>query len=222
MTAGDRQAGGSQPRGDPGCRSPGRMGGRWPERCDAGGFGAVAAADNRGGPTGCHLALPSGPANPVDVTAARPAGARVPADPGLWRLPGRDASRRRQVRRGLDGLRREPMDRRGEIFEDLAVHHLPVPNAQLTDVINWSPDGTKIVVGATDGSAYAVGELYLIDVATGRTRQITDIPLDHAWWWSLQTTFSRDHRGLGPVLGDPGEVDVRDEVVRIGAGRRPP
>ncbi len=84
-------------------------------------------------------------------------------------------------------------------LEDLAVHHLPVPNAQLTDVINWSPDGTKIVVGATDGSAYAVGELYLIDVATGRTRQITDIPLDHAWWWSLQTTFSRDG---GSVLYD--------------------
>ena len=84
-------------------------------------------------------------------------------------------------------------------LEDLAVHHLPVPNAQLTDVITWSPDGTKIVVGATDGSAYAVGELYLIDVATGRTRQITDIPLDHAWWWSLQTTFTRDG---GSVLYD--------------------
>jgi RNA polymerase sigma factor (sigma-70 family) len=77
-------------------------------------------------------------------------------------------------------------------LEDLAIHHLPVPDAQLTDVIGWDPDGTKIVVAATDGSAYAVGEFYLIDVATGRTRQITDIPLDHARWWSLQTTFSPD------------------------------
>ena len=77
-------------------------------------------------------------------------------------------------------------------LEDLAIHHLPVPDAQLTDAISWSPDGTTIVVAATDGSAYAVGELYLIDVATGHTRQLTDIPLDHAWWWSLQTTFSPD------------------------------
>jgi dipeptidyl aminopeptidase/acylaminoacyl peptidase len=75
---------------------------------------------------------------------------------------------------------------------DPALRQLPVPDAQLTDVISWSPDGAKILVGATDGSARAVGELYLIDVATGRTRRITDIPLDHALWWSLQTTFSPD------------------------------
>ncbi|WP_353508183.1 sigma-70 family RNA polymerase sigma factor [Intrasporangium sp.] len=84
-------------------------------------------------------------------------------------------------------------------LEDLAVHRLTVPDAQLTDVISWSPDGTKIIVGSTDGSGFAVGELYLIDVASGRTRQITNIPLDHAWWWSLQTSFSPDG---GSVLYD--------------------
>ena len=94
-------------------------------------------------------------------------------------------------------------------LDDPALRQLPDPDAQLTDAISWSPDGTTVVVGATDGSARAVGEFYLIEVATGRTRQVTDIPLDHAWWWSLQTTFSPDGasilydlpRGKGEQVG---------------------
>ena len=113
-------------------------------------------------------------------------------------------------------------------LDDPALRQLPVPDAQLTDAISWSPDGTAVVVGATDGSARAVGEFYLIEVATGRTRQVTDIPLDHAWWWSLQPTFSPDGasilydlpRGMGeqvgwdvwsvPVSGGPATIWLRD------------
>jgi hypothetical protein len=77
-------------------------------------------------------------------------------------------------------------------LDNLALQSLPVPDAQLTDLMHWSPDGSTIVVAATDGSARAVGEFHLIEVATGRTRQITDIPLDHATWWSLRPSFSPD------------------------------
>ena len=97
-------------------------------------------------------------------------------------------------------------------LDDLAIHHLPVPDAQLTDVIGWSPDGTTIVVAATDGSAYAVGEFYLIEVATGRTRQITEIPLDHARWWSLQTTFSPDGASILYDLPRGGDEAVGWDV----------
>jgi hypothetical protein len=77
-------------------------------------------------------------------------------------------------------------------LEHPAVRQLPVPDAQLTDLTHWSPDGSTIVVGATDGSFRAVGEFHLIEVATGRTRQVTDIPLEHATWWSLRPSFSPD------------------------------
>ncbi len=104
-----------------------------------------------------------------------------------------DGTRVAVVKCGLTGMGCEgnPWIAVGSL-DDLELQPLPIPDAQLTDVISWSPDSTKLLVGATDGSAYAVGELYLIDVATGRTRQVTDIPLDHAWWWSVQTTFSPD------------------------------
>ncbi|HEX5970228.1 MAG TPA: hypothetical protein VFY88_17260 [Intrasporangium sp.] len=97
-------------------------------------------------------------------------------------------------------------------LEDLAIHHLPVPDAQLTDVIGWSPDGATIVVAATDGSAFAVGEFYLIEVATGRTRRITDIPLDHARWWSLQTTFSPEGTSILYDLPRGGDEGVGWDV----------
>jgi Tol biopolymer transport system component len=70
----------------------------------------------------------------------------------------------------------------------------------------WSPDGTKLVYqGKPD--AEAIGNLYVLDVTTGRVERITDLdPIEAGLWW-MAPTFSSDgetvffnkprHAGIG-------------------------
>lgn len=54
----------------------------------------------------------------------------------------------------------------------------------------WSPDGTKLVYQARDGSEDDdVGNLFVHDLATGETTQVTDLELTNAWWWFLAPRF---------------------------------
>jgi hypothetical protein len=54
----------------------------------------------------------------------------------------------------------------------------------------WSPDGTKIVFQGKRGSQ--IGNLYVLDVTTGRVEQITDLePITSGVWW-MAPTFSAD------------------------------
>ena len=54
----------------------------------------------------------------------------------------------------------------------------------------WSPDGTKIVFQGKRG--LQIGNLYILDVTTGRVDQITDLePMTAGLWW-MAPTFSAD------------------------------
>ncbi|HEY6566989.1 MAG TPA: hypothetical protein VI341_05655, partial [Actinomycetota bacterium] len=59
----------------------------------------------------------------------------------------------------------------------------------------WSPDGTALVYQLRNGAApYSVGNLFVEDLSSGRTTQITDLELTKAWWWFLFPSFSPDGR----------------------------
>jgi Tol biopolymer transport system component len=63
----------------------------------------------------------------------------------------------------------------------------------------WSPDGTKIVYQRHDSSEDDFGNLVVEDVASGRTRRITDLEqssVDVDGWWYLAPTFNPDGRNV--------------------------
>jgi Tol biopolymer transport system component len=105
---------------------------------------------------------------------------------------------------------------------------IPVVEGLVPQGVEVSPDGERLLYPATDGSSYKVPEFYLYDLTTSQTRRLTDIPLESAWWWSLQSTFSSDGRTVlydlprsdgeltgwdvwaVPVAGGPATRVVRD------------
>lgn len=55
----------------------------------------------------------------------------------------------------------------------------------------WSPDGTKLVFQGKP-AAEEIGNVYVLDVATGGVQQITDLePVEAGLWW-MAPTFSAD------------------------------
>lgn len=81
-------------------------------------------------------------------------------------------------------------------LDDDDVRTLHIPAASFTTGIDWSPDGESLLYGATNGNPYAVGEYYVYDLRTDRSTQITNLPLEAAWWWSLQASFTADGRSV--------------------------
>jgi Tol biopolymer transport system component len=90
----------------------------------------------------------------------------------------------------------------------------------------WSPDGTKLVFQARNGTdPYDVGDLFVQDLATGRWTQVTDLSahlpplpgaqfgvrmkpeLTRAFWWFLSPSFSDDGKNVVFHLPrDPSET----------------
>jgi Tol biopolymer transport system component len=68
----------------------------------------------------------------------------------------------------------------------------------------WSPDGSMLVYQRRDGATFEIGNLVVVDVATGETTQITDLGPENYGWWFLSPSFSPDgetvifHRPRGP------------------------
>lgn len=65
----------------------------------------------------------------------------------------------------------------------------------------WSPDGTKLVYQARDGGGDDaltgdVGNLFVEDLSSGRSTQLTDLELNRAWWWFLSPSFSPNGRNV--------------------------
>jgi Tol biopolymer transport system component len=57
---------------------------------------------------------------------------------------------------------------------------------------SWSPDGTMLVYQGRHASTLELGNLFVVDVATEKVRQITDLEPDVRPWWFLWPSFSPD------------------------------
>jgi Tol biopolymer transport system component len=78
------------------------------------------------------------------------------------------------------------------------VRSLRVPEGLNGYAPHWSPDGTKIVYqlrnGASDG--LDLGNLFVQDLSSGQTTQLTDLELSTAGWWFMSPRFSPDGRDV--------------------------
>jgi hypothetical protein len=98
---------------------------------------------------------------------------------------------------------------------------IPVPEGLVPMGVEVSPDGGRLLYPATDGSSYSVPEFYLYDLSTKRTRRLTDIPLESAWWWSLRSAFSSDGRTILYDLPRVGQEVTRWDVWSVPVGGGP-
>jgi Tol biopolymer transport system component len=75
------------------------------------------------------------------------------------------------------------------------VHVLPAPGSLIICGARWSPDGSSVVYQLRDGaSSDDVGNVFVRDLSSGRTTQLTDLQLTNAWWWFLSPSFTPDGR----------------------------
>jgi hypothetical protein len=56
----------------------------------------------------------------------------------------------------------------------------------------WSPDGSSLVYQGRDAATSEIGNLFIVDVATEETRQITDLDPASYGLWALHPSFSAD------------------------------
>jgi Tol biopolymer transport system component len=56
----------------------------------------------------------------------------------------------------------------------------------------WSPDGSQLVYQQKDGATLEIGNLVVVDVATGETTQITDLDPAEYGLWFMDPSFSPD------------------------------
>lgn len=58
--------------------------------------------------------------------------------------------------------------------------------------VRWSPDGSMLVYQGRDTATHEIGNIFVFDLATGETTQITDLDPAPYGWWFLAPTFSAD------------------------------
>jgi TolB protein len=56
----------------------------------------------------------------------------------------------------------------------------------------WSPDGSMLVYQHRFGATQEIGNLFVVDVATGEETQITDLDPAYYAWWFMYPSFSPD------------------------------
>jgi len=56
----------------------------------------------------------------------------------------------------------------------------------------WSPDGSMLVYQRRDGATTEIGNLFVVDVATGEATQITDLDPAYYGWWAMAPSFTAD------------------------------
>ena len=73
----------------------------------------------------------------------------------------------------------------------------------------WSPDGTKIVYQGT-GVDLQVGNLYVLDVQSGRVEQITDLGPVRSGFYYMAPTFSQDGESI--LFRKPPSINGRLDI----------
>lgn len=61
---------------------------------------------------------------------------------------------------------------------------------------SWSPDGSTLVYQRRDAGTFEIGNLVVVDVATGETTKITELPHAFYGWWFLSPSFSADGQNV--------------------------
>jgi dipeptidyl aminopeptidase/acylaminoacyl peptidase len=61
---------------------------------------------------------------------------------------------------------------------------------------HWSPDGTKIVYQLRNGASLDLGNLFVQDLSSGQTTQLTDLKRSTAGWWFMSPRFSPDGQSV--------------------------
>jgi hypothetical protein len=56
----------------------------------------------------------------------------------------------------------------------------------------WSPDGSSLVYQGRNAATTEIGNLFVVDVATGEATQVTDLDPENYGWWFLSPSFSPD------------------------------
>ena len=59
----------------------------------------------------------------------------------------------------------------------------------------WSPDGSSLVFQGRRGGD-RIGDLFVVDVATGSLRRVTDLEPRRSGWWFMWPSFSPDGRSI--------------------------
>ena len=62
--------------------------------------------------------------------------------------------------------------------------------------VRWSPDGSTLVYQGRNAATHEIGNLFVVDVATGETTQITDLDPASYGWWYLAPTFTPDGESI--------------------------
>ena len=76
--------------------------------------------------------------------------------------------------------------------------NLRVPEGLNGYAPHWSPDGTKIVYQLRNGASDSLdlGNLFVQDLSSGQTTQLTNLELSTAGWWYMGPTFTPDGRNV--------------------------
>ena len=86
----------------------------------------------------------------------------------------------------------------------------------------WSPDSSMLVYQQRDGATQEIGNLFVVDVATGNATQITDLDPENYGWWALHPSFSPDGQTIifHMPRGPKGYVSTRWDLwsVPVGGG----
>jgi Tol biopolymer transport system component len=60
----------------------------------------------------------------------------------------------------------------------------------------WSPDGSSLVYQGRNAAGIEIGNIFVVDVATRETTQITDLDPAFYGWWALHPSFSPDGQAI--------------------------
>ena len=98
------------------------------------------------------------------------------------------------------------------------------PQGQDAHAAQWSRDGSLLVYQQRNDSTEQLGNLFVLDIRTGKRVQVTNFDQTLNWgWWSTFPSFGADGRSILFQLprGDPNNPTLTSGRCRSPAGNRP-